>query len=143
MPESADGYRRTIHQPPRPTSRAAGLDAEDAVARALTAAGWRVLARNVRVGRLELDIIAVDPGPPARLVAVEVRSRRRRDYGLAEETVDGRKLGRLRAAVGGLLAIGALPDGRRLPALPPAIDVVAVEPGPDGRRMRHVRNVTA
>lgn len=102
-----------------------------------------MLGRNVRVGPLELDLVAVDPGPPARLVAVEVRSRRRRDFGLPEETVDGRKLGRLRAAVGRLMAQGRLPDGRVLPRLSPAIDVVAVEPRPHGPTLRHVRNVTA
>ena len=38
-------------------------------------AGWTVLARNVHVGRHELDLVAVDPGPPAALVVVEVRWR--------------------------------------------------------------------
>ena len=113
------------------------------VARTLAAAGWIVLARNVHVGRLEIDLVAVDPGPPGRLVAVEVRSRGRRDFGLAEETVDARKLARLRLAMGRLLVIGSLPDGRRLPALPPAIDVVAVEPTQGGPRVRHLRDVTA
>jgi Holliday junction resolvase-like predicted endonuclease len=128
---------------PGPTSRAVGLAAEALVAEWLTARGWTILARNVRAGRLELDLLAIDPGPPARLVAVEVRRRARRDFGLAEETVDGRKAGRLRAGLGRLLAGGRLPDGTRLPVLPPAIDVVAVEPGPNGARLRHVRDATA
>jgi Holliday junction resolvase-like predicted endonuclease len=125
----------------RPTTRDVGLAWEAVVADRLTEQGWTVLARNVRVGRLEIDLVAVDPGPPRRLVAVEVRSRGRRDYGLAEETVDGRKLRRLRAAVGGLLERGCLPDGRPLPGWPAAIDVVAVEPGPGGPTLRHLRDV--
>lgn len=125
------------------TPRTIGLDAEAFVADRLTALGWHVVARNVRVGRLELDLVAIDPGPPARLVAVEVRRRGRREFGLPEETVDRRKLARLRVAVGRLLADGRLPDGRPLPRLPPAIDVVAVEPALDGTRVRHLRDVTA
>jgi putative endonuclease len=114
------------------------------VAGALAAAGWRILARQVRVGRLELDVVAVDPGPPAALVAVEVRWRRSRLFGLPEETVDGRKIARLRRAAAALAADGRLPDGTTLPALPPRLDVVAVEPGPTGRlRARHHRGVAA
>ena len=111
------------------------------MARSLEASGWSILGRNLRVGRLEIDLLAVDPGPPSRLVAVEVRSRGRRDFGLPEETVDGRKLGRLRAALGRLVAAGGLPDGRPLPRLPPAIDVIAVEPAPRSPTVRHIRNV--
>ena len=37
------------------------------VADRLAAGGWRILGRNVHVGRRELDIVAVDPGPPAWL----------------------------------------------------------------------------
>jgi putative endonuclease len=129
--------------PRRPTTRAVGLAAEALVAERLTASGWTVLARNVRVGRLEIDLVAVDPGPPRRLVAVEVRARRRLDFGLPEETVDARKRGRLRVALGRLIAEGVLPDGRRLPSLPPAIDLVVVEPSPTGARVRHLRDVTA
>jgi putative endonuclease len=129
--------------PTLPTTRAVGLAAEALVADRLTRAGWTVLARNVHVGRLELDLLAVDPGPPRRLVAVEVRARRRRDYGLGEETVDARKLGRLRAALGRLVANGRLADGRTLPRLPPAIDLVVIEGSGSRPVVRHLRDVTA
>jgi putative endonuclease len=129
--------------PLRPTTRAVGLAAESLVADRLTASGWTILARNVRVGRLEIDLVAIDPGPPGRLVAVEVRARRRIDFGLPEETVDARKRGRLRTALGRLMVDGVLPDGRRLPSLPPAIDLVVVEPSPTGVSVRHLRDVTA
>jgi Holliday junction resolvase-like predicted endonuclease len=106
------------------------------------AAGWTLLARNLRVGRSELDIVAADPGPPASLVVVEVRARSRRDYGLAEETLDYRKRAALRRGIGELLSSGVLPDGSPLPHLPVRFDLVAVDRGPDGREsVRHHRGV--
>jgi putative endonuclease len=108
----------------------AGDAAEADVAMRLEQAGWTVLARNVRVGRSEIDIVAVDPGPPSALVVIEVRWRARRDFGLAEETLDWRKRRALRHAVARLLELGSLPDGTALPALPVRVDLVAVEPGP-------------
>ncbi len=118
---------------------------EQLVAERLMAGGWPLLGRNVRVGRGELDIVAIDPGPPARLVFVEVRWRRSRDFGLVEETFDGRKRARLWAAVMGLMEAGSLPNGTPLPRLPISIDLVVVEPpsrGGDGTpRVRHHRDV--
>jgi len=114
-----------------------GDAAEALVADRLAAAGWSILARNVHVGRHELDLIAVDPGPPAALVAVEVRWRADRGFGLPEETVDARKRVRVRAAAYGLLERGALPDGSRLPHLPLRIDLIVVEPGDRIRHHRH------
>jgi putative endonuclease len=127
----------------RTAAQRAGDAAEDAVAGALARAGWQVLGRRLRVGRLELDIVAVDPGPPAELVVVEVRWRRSRDFGLPEETADRRKLGRLRRAAAGLAWRGTAPDGTRLPALPLRLDLVAVEPAvtPGRLRLRHHRAI--
>ena len=101
----------------RTPAQRTGDAAEDAVAGALARAGWRILGRRVRVGRLELDIVAVDPGPPPALVVVEVRWRRSRAFGLPEETAGPRKVGRLRRGAGGLAARGSLADGSVLPAL--------------------------
>jgi putative endonuclease len=125
----------------RTTAQLAGDAAETLVLDRLTENGWCILARNVHVGRLELDLVAVDPGPPRALVVVEVRWRARRDFGLAEETVDHRKRGRLRLAAYGLLDRGVLPDGVPLPHLPLRFDLVVVEPGERGRgpRLRHHR----
>jgi putative endonuclease len=127
----------------RTPAQRAGDAAEDAVAAALARADWRILARRVRVGRLELDIVAVDPGPPAELVVVEVRWRRSRAFGLPEETTDQRKVGRLRRAASGLTSRGTLPDGSSLPVLPLRLDLVAVEPAAmSGRlRLRHHRAI--
>ena len=129
----------------RTSKQAAGDAAELVAARHVIGLGWRILARNVRVGRAEIDLLAIDGGPPARLVAVEVRWRRSRAFGLPEETVDRRKQARLRVALGRLLEADILPDGSSLPRLPPAIDIVVVEPG--GRsgavRVRHLRDALA
>jgi putative endonuclease len=121
----------------RTAAQAAGDAAEDAVAAGLQAAGWRVLGRHVRVGRREIDLLAVDPGPPAALVVVEVRWRRRRDFGLPEETVDGRKRARLHAAGFQVRELGRLPDGTAVPQLPLRFDLVVVEPGERTRHYRH------
>jgi putative endonuclease len=114
-----------------------GDAAETLVANVLVSAGWEILARNLRVGRGELDIIAIDPGPPAELVIVEVRWRRRRDFGLPDESLDHRKRAHLRGAIGRLLADG-LPGGVGLPSRPLRVDLVVVEPGD---RLRHHRNI--
>jgi Holliday junction resolvase-like predicted endonuclease len=68
---------------------------------------------------------------------VEVRSRRRRDFGLADESLDHRKRAHLRASIGRLLADG-LPGGGPLPRLPLRVDLVVVEPIDRIRHHRHV-----
>lgn len=121
----------------RTDAQRSGDAAEDLVADRLAAAGWTILGRNLHVGRYELDLIAVDPGPPGMLVAIEVRWRAGREFGLPEETVDHRKRTRVRAAAYGLLERGALPDGSVLPHLPLRFDLVVVEPGDRVRHHRH------
>lgn len=122
-------------EPARTPAQRAGDAAEAWVAARLADEGWTILGRNVHVGRLELDLVAVDPGPPAALVVVEVRWRRHRDFGLAEETVDHRKRIRVRQAAYGLL------ERADLPHLPLRFDLVVVEPGVagEGPRVRHHR----
>ena len=127
----------------RTDSQTRGDRAEAAVAADLIGRGWTILARNVRAGRGELDLVAIDPGPPDMLVIVEVRWRRSRAFGLGEETIDWRKRSRLRAALGRLLEDG-LPDGRVLPTLPVRVDLVVVEPAPgsdEPGRLRHHRAI--
>ena len=110
----------------RTTAQTLGDDAESVVAATLIQAGWTILARNVRAGRGELDLVGVDPGPPAQLVIVEVRWRGSRGFGLGEETIDHRKRAHLRTAIGRLLEDG-LP-GVALPRYSLRVDVVIVEP---------------
>ena len=121
----------------RTAAQRVGDDAEARVAGHLEALGWQVLARHVRVGRAELDLVATDPGPPAALVVVEVRWRSRRDYGLPEETVDGRKRARLHRAGFALRELGRLPNGTPVPPLPMRFDLIVLEPGDRIRHHRH------
>lgn len=75
--------------------RAIGDRAEALVAAHLAACGAEVLARNLRVGRLEIDVLARE-GPV--LIVVEVRSRGPGAYARALDSVDARKQSRLRRA---------------------------------------------
>ena len=122
-----------------------GDAAEGGAAEQLAGTGWAILGRNLRFGRNEVDILGIDPGPPATLVIVEVRWRASRAFGLGEETFDWRKRAHLRAAAGRLHELDSLPDGTALPRLPIRIDLVVVEPGEhDGPpRIRHHRNALA
>ncbi len=132
---------RAMSYPAGPSQRV-GAAAEALVESRLIAQGWRILARNLRIGRDELDLVGIDPGPPRTLVVVEVRWRGRRDFGLPEETLDHRKRVAIRRATGALLVAGTLPDGTPLPGLPLRIDLVAVDRGPDGRpSIRHHRAI--
>jgi Holliday junction resolvase-like predicted endonuclease len=137
-------------RPSRPTGRMrAGALAERLVARRLTAAGWRVLATDLRIGRSELDVVAVDPGPPPQLVVVEVRANRASAFGAPEERVDRAKMHAVYRGALLLRAAGRLPDGTPLPRLPLRVDVIAVELGTTlggaapGSVVRHLRGVTA
>lgn len=122
----------------RTIAQRTGDAAEAQVAAYLRGLGWSVLAMQVRVGRAELDLVAVDPKPwPGALVIVEVRWRARRDYGLPEETVDHRKRTRLHQAGFALREKGSVPDGASVPQLPLRFDLIAVEPR---GRLRHHRH---
>ena len=89
-------------RPPSGPRGALGAAAESAAADHLLRLGWTVLARNLRVGRDEIDIVALEPGSPPTLVVVEVRSRSRPGFGSAVETVDRRKVARLYRALAAL-----------------------------------------
>jgi Holliday junction resolvase-like predicted endonuclease len=134
----------------RPTfRRRRGDRAEQLATGHLESLGWRVLARNVAAGRDEVDIVALDPGPPAAIVCVEVRSNTTGRFGAPEESVVGRKVRRLYRSMAALRAAGELPDGAGpLPrGVPWRVDLLVVEdaptlgPGTGGATIRHLRNV--
>ncbi|MBX6420682.1 MAG: YraN family protein [Sinobacteraceae bacterium] len=78
-----------------------GAAAEDRALRHLQRQGLKLLARNWRCARGELDLVMDDAGT---LVLVEVRSRARADYGGALESVQARKRQRLVRAAQAYLA---------------------------------------
>ena len=61
-----------------------GRAAEEAAARYLVQSGWRLLGRNVRIGRGELDIVA---RRGLVLAFVEVKARRTHTCGAPEDAV--------------------------------------------------------
>ena len=90
--------------------------------------GCRPVARNVRFGGVEVDLIVQD-GPTR--VLVEVRLRTRADFGGAAATVDRRKQQRLARAAH---AVGQ----QGVPLV--RVDVVAVDVSHDGATLTHYRN---
>ena len=102
------------------TRTALGRLAETAVADYLVAAGYEVLARNLRLGALELDVVA-RRGP--LVVVVEVRTRGPGALEGPFESVTPAKRARLRRAVARLWRerLEGMPEVRRV-----RIDVAAV-----------------
>jgi len=78
-----------------------GQAGEVIASRFLEAQGYRIVALNVRAGRVEMDLIA-RRGP--LLVFVEVKSRSSLRAGSAAEAVDARKQNRLRRGASAWLA---------------------------------------
>ena len=108
----------------------AGRKAEDEAAAHLALIGWRLLGRNVVVGRDEIDILAIDPGPPAELVFVEVRSAASSQFGTPEERVDRAKVAHLYRASRALT--GAHGMRRR-------VDLIVVDRRSGESAVRHLR----
>lgn len=116
---------------PRPP-RTLGQQGEDAAARYLRRKGYRILERNVRAGRYEIDIIARYRD---ELIFVEVRSRSAEDAIAPEDTIGPVKQEHVRRAVEHYLA--------RLngPPVYARIDIVAVILPPGGSpKITHYEN---
>jgi putative endonuclease len=109
--------------------RSLAQEGERLAAEHLARRGYRIVGRNVRADRVEIDLIATRPG---LIVFVEVKARRSRDFGLPEEAVDAAKCRRLvRGARAWLRAHGR-------PGLRARFDVVAVESVNGRLRVRHL-----
>lgn len=100
-----------------------GRAGEDLAAAHLTACGWQIVERNLRLRQGELDIVAL---AHTTLVFVEVKTRRSFVTGVPQAAVTPDKLRRLRRLAGEYLMERATPhrDVR--------IDVVAVHAHLDG-----------
>jgi putative endonuclease len=72
-----------------------GRAAETAVAHDLASRGWQIWGTNVRLGRLELDVVARDGDT---VVVIEVRTRGSTAWQSGLESVVGAKTRRVRAA---------------------------------------------
>jgi putative endonuclease len=114
-----------------------GAAAEEIAAAHVIGLGWRVIARNVKLGRDEVDILAVDPGPPTCLVNVEVRSLSVSAFGEPEERVDRGKVARLYRALHAVAAgLGSEP---KLARLSRRVDLVIVDRRSGAPVIRHLK----
>jgi putative endonuclease len=118
------GARRSTHD--------LGRGFEELVAKHLSAQGWRVLDRNVRFGRREIDLVV----RRGQIVAfVEVKGRRGRGYGDPLEAITWKKRREIAAvALWWIQRFGSAGVSYRF-------DAVAVERGRDGAlAIRHVED---
>ena len=104
---------------------------EEAAAELLRGRGYRIVARQHRCRRGEVDLIA-EKGE--LLVFVEVRTRATSVFGAPEETVGFAKQHRIIAAARDFLA------RRRGPERGARFDVIAVVDGPRGPQLTHYEN---
>jgi len=112
-----------------------GERAEAAVAAWLEERGWTIVARRWRCPVGEIDLVALDPD--GVMVAVEVKLRRAGRAGRPSESVDRRRLSRLRAALGRYSASSQRPARGGL-----RVDLIGVRPSGDGRwRLVHERAI--
>ncbi len=114
-------------------ARAPGGAAEEIVAQRLAAAGWTILARRLRVGRLEIDILAQRDDIAA---IVEVRGRRAGTRVDPLDSIGGRKAARLAMAARALWSQRFATDPR-VRVL--RIDIAGVIFGADGAEVEIVQ----
>ncbi|WP_211208183.1 YraN family protein [Desulfovibrio oxyclinae] len=110
----------------------AGGMGEDAAARHLESEGVRVLERNWRHGRLELDLVCRDGDT---LVFVEVKTRGRGSRGCASQALSREKCSRLVRAASHYLSAS---DQWEVPC---RFDLAAVSEGADGLEITLYRDV--
>ncbi len=120
-------------------STAKGKIAENRAVRYLKRRGYKILARNVRLARGELDIIALQSlakgSPDEKILAfVEVKSRRHRDDALLAMHKD--KCRRIQSA--SLAYLGLHPD---LAGLQCRFDLIILIPGRWFSRIEHLKNI--
>jgi putative endonuclease len=108
------------------TGNIRGARGESLAAAWLELSGHEVIGRNVRLGGVEVDLVARAGDTH---VVVEVKLRGRADFGGAALAVDRTKRVRLMRAARALESSGNV-----------RIDVIAIETQADGLTLRHYRN---
>lgn len=106
-----------------------GKAAETYVAKQLESQGYVIVERNARIGRLELDIVAKKA---SLLVFCEVRARSNTDFMDPEQSIDEKKIERIRRAAALWLQSRKLHDYRSI-----RFDVAAVTRKKDGFELRY------
>lgn len=119
------------------TTAQIGRRGEDAAADFLEARGYRVMDRNYRFQREEIDIVAFQPNPTndgGMIVFVEVKARSGTGYGRPEAAVDKPK----QQAI--MRVAEAYMHERRLMPSPTRFDVIAVLFGGGAPGIEHFEN---
>ena len=114
-----------------------GRRGEDAAVAFLEAAGYRVIDRNYRFGREEVDAVCFQPTPAndgGTIVFVEVKARSGAGYGAPEAAVDAAK----QKAI--MRVAEAYMHERKLFPAPVRFDVVAVHFRGGETRVEHFEN---
>ncbi len=91
----------------RPKPKSLGAYGEALAEKHLKRAGYKIIARNVRLGRKEIDLIALDGDT---VVFIEVRTRGRAGAIAPEDTVNAVKQARIRSAAGRYVQANQLED---------------------------------
>ena len=112
-------------------TRKRGTQGEDAAVGYLARKGYRILERNFRFDRGEIDIVAEDHN---QLVFVEVKARRSTIFGDPEEAITEAKCRQLRKVAEGYLFEHNLDDQNC------RFDVVAVEYESNVPVIRHIED---
>lgn len=113
-------------------TRTAGRQAEDAACRHLSERGLKLLERNFRHRRGEIDLIMQDN---SCVVFVEVRYRRNPYFGGALESVDRKKQEKLVITARHYLQIHEHAAKR-----PARFDVIAISPGAQGLQIEWIKD---
>ncbi len=77
------------------STKKTGDEGEELAVELLESKGYKIVKRNYRYGKGEIDIIAEDPNEEG-LVFVEVKSRKNLEFGLPEEAITKNKIKQLK-----------------------------------------------
>lgn len=108
-----------------------GTGGEDIAVDYLQKKGYRILQRNFRFGRGEIDIVAEDG---SALVFVEVKTRHSSDYGEPEDAITPGKRKQLRKIALGYIFVHGI-DSKEC-----RFDVIAIKYEGTDMHMRHYEN---
>lgn len=108
-----------------------GIGGEERASAYLLDLGYRVLERDWKSGRKDLDIIAMDG---ETLVFVEVKTRRDRLFGNPEDAVSGRKIRNIVSCADAYLRLKAIPLGT-----PVRFDIISVVSNANTFELRHIK----
>jgi len=111
---------------------------EKVAARQLAQQGYRIVGQRIRIGRDEIDLIAIPTGDRVpQIVFVEVKTRRKDDFGGPIAAVDRRKRHALCRAAARYLR--RLSGGAR-PFRFDVVEVIGFEESPEPPIVRHTTN---